>query len=95
MHKWKTQTTPNDAKPRQKTMYDKSVKVKSIVENNVKKKPPQSNMSHYCFFPNKITFAFFFLETCHVVSVLCSFYAKINSLIFSNSVRADVRKRHC
>lgn len=37
MQKWKTQMTPDDAKPRQKTMYDKSVKVKSIVENNVKK----------------------------------------------------------
>lgn len=49
MHKWKTQTTPDNAKPRQKTMYDKSVEVKSIVENN-EKKPPQLNMSHYCFF---------------------------------------------
>lgn len=37
MYKWKIQMILDDVKLRQKIMYDKLVKVKFIVENNVKK----------------------------------------------------------
>lgn len=38
MHKWTTKTTPDDAKPTQKTMYDKSINVKTyIIENEMNK----------------------------------------------------------